>query len=445
MDPVEPSSTSPDWSDEHLLRAPHSGYQRLLADAPVSWSSALQAWVVVSDRLVRDLLVDARLSAQGPMAFMAMLPPEESARLAELREFYGHWMVFSDPPLHTSLRGRVLPDWSPSRTACHRPLVEAMVADAVRPLVGRECDAVEELARPLANAIICAILRIPASDAALVAGWAADIIRFIVTPRPLVELGHAALASVRELRGYALERVAEADHPLHAVLDLGPTAVTATFAQFLTGGSDPLSAALAGTIDAMAGFPEQWRRVGGTGEVTVAGAVAEILRYTCPFTLAPRIALAEIEVGGQRIAAGSSVLLLLSAANRDGARFPQVDDLSLGHPSSGQHLTFGRGAHYCLGANLTRLVLEEFVAHLTGSVEVERTGPAQWLPAFGLRSPAVLPVRLRARTRPADPGRPPLVPAPRTPTGLPGSVGRIAAPGGPCLRPTEDPEPGGFV
>src|SRR5207244_4334859 len=84
------------------------------------------------------------------------------------------------------------------------------------------------------------------------------------------------------------------------------------------------------------------------------GAIEELLRFDPPVQLTARIAREEIEVGDVTLAPGEGAILLLAAANRDGERFPDPDVLDLRRPEN-QHLAFGSGIHFCLGAPLARL------------------------------------------------------------------------------------------
>lgn len=86
-------------------------------------------------------------------------------------------------------------------------------------------------------------------------------------------------------------------------------------------------------------------------------AVEELLRYEGSTPTVSRVALAELEVGGKRIGAGQRVLLITAAANRDPERFPDPDRLDLARPNN-HHLSFGHGAHFCLGAAVARMVAQ---------------------------------------------------------------------------------------
>jgi hypothetical protein len=108
-----------------------------------------------------------------------------------------------------------------------------------------------------------------------------------------------------------------------------------------------------------------------------------------------RRAAADVTIGDASIAAGERVVLMLAAANRDPARFPDPDRLDLARRAAG-HLAFGLGAHVCPGAPLIRLAVAVATEALLGAADaIEPAGEVEWLGGFAIRAPATLPVVLR--------------------------------------------------
>ena len=124
-------------------------------------------------------------------------------------------------------------------------------------------------------------------------------------------------------------------------------------------------------------------------------AIEEFLRFDGPLKIAPafRFATADIEVAGTVIPAGETVVLFLSAANRDPARFPEPEVLDIGRDSAG-HLGFGHGLHFCLGAPLARIEAQAgFTTLLTrfGNLAIGPGGPV-WRRSFQLHILAAMPI-----------------------------------------------------
>jgi cytochrome P450 len=128
-----------------------------------------------------------------------------------------------------------------------------------------------------------------------------------------------------------------------------------------------------------------------------ANAVDEFLRYDPPVQMTRRITLRDVVVGGKTIEAGSFVLLVLASANRDAHHFgPSAEELDIGRPEANQHLAFGGGVHYCLGAALARLEARlAFSTLLSRYPAMSLAGTPQWNGRINLRGLERLPVALR--------------------------------------------------
>jgi cytochrome P450 len=144
--------------------------------------------------------------------------------------------------------------------------------------------------------------------------------------------------------------------------------------------------------------PEQLERL-RRDPALIVSAVEELLRFDGPVHLTARRALEDAEVAGTEVASGEGVILLLGAANRDPARFDDPDRLDLCRPRN-QHLGFGVGIHYCLGAPLARLEAQVALPALLERVPVlELAASAEslrWRHSLMLRGLEALPVRLEA-------------------------------------------------
>lgn len=94
----------------------------------------------------------------------------------------------------------------------------------------------------------------------------------------------------------------------------------------------------------------RWQSVAESGTVS-RGAIEEFLRFEAPISGFSRTVTADVEVAGRRLKAGDRVFLLYSAGNHDQERFADPDDLDLERRPQSTHLAFGRGPHFCIGAN----------------------------------------------------------------------------------------------
>jgi len=175
----------------------------------------------------------------------------------------------------------------------------------------------------------------------------------------------------------------------------------------LAAGHETTGNLIGNSVLALFDWPEQRRRLQESPEV-LRVAVEEMLRFAGPVMQSTlRIASEDVEVGGVVIPAGSVVVAMLTAANRDPHRFDDADRFDVAREEN-PHLAFGHGIHFCLGAPLARMEAETAIGSLL------RRFPAMelacdrkeipWRPSALLRGPAELPVRLRP-ARPTGPAQ----------------------------------------
>jgi cytochrome P450 len=131
----------------------------------------------------------------------------------------------------------------------------------------------------------------------------------------------------------------------------------------------------------------------------IDGALDELLRYTNPVGfVAPRFATEDVEIAGVPVSKGTMVTPLIASANLDETAFPDADVLDITR-SPNRHLSFGHGAHYCLGAPLARLEAGIAIPALLRRFDrFELAVPAdqlQWRPHIALRGVQALPLKLR--------------------------------------------------
>src|SRR5690349_3308361 len=168
---------------------------------------------------------------------------------------------------------------------------------------------------------------------------------------------------------------------------------------FLMAGTDTTRNQLAASVQVLCEHPDQWMTLRDHPELAMQ-AVQESMRHSPAASIVPRAATADIEFGGFLFPAGTFVLANTFAANRDPAIYDDADRFDIareGHLPP--ILTFGGGAHYCLGANLARRELAEALVVLTRRLPApQRVGPAPWKSLLGMTGPMTLPIAFAAET-----------------------------------------------
>jgi cytochrome P450 len=221
---------------------------------------------------------------------------------------------------------------------------------------------------PFPVTVIAALLGVPAADQAQFALWSHGFETLLdgvpLTDDELVDAFEQVAAMMEYLRGaVARHRLDPADDLLQALITAQDEGAVLTEDEALMNAVALLAAGhitttnlLGNGLLALLRHPTQMQRL-RRDPALLPYAVEELLRYDGPVQAMGRVAREDLEIGGRQIAAGDRVLVVMGAANHDPARFPDPDILDITR-ESGQHLTFGHGPHYCLGAPLARLEAE---------------------------------------------------------------------------------------
>ncbi|GAA3839069.1 MULTISPECIES: cytochrome P450 [Amycolatopsis] len=307
-------------------------------------------WVATSYQTVRAVLADPRFSARSDLRHMPVPGAPGNGVSARAGMFNS-----MDPPEHTRYRRLLAGQFTVRRMRQLTGRVREIVDEHLDAIAGASgpVDLVRVWAQPIPAQVICELLGVPYADRARFQGHALDLFRLDRTPEQAAAAYSAVHEFVRDL--VAAKRDAPADDLLS-----GLTAADLTDEELVNIGFVLLGAGLDTTANMLALGAFTLRTHPGAAEVLRAEpgrAVEELLRYhsVIPFTV--RAALADIELDGERIAAGECVTVCLPEANRDPARFPDPDVLDLLRPSAG-HVAFGHGVHQCLGQQLARVELQ---------------------------------------------------------------------------------------
>lgn len=367
-------------------------------------------WLVTGYRDVRQLLASDALVADdlpGAIVAKAGAALDDSAERNVLR-FVANvrsWLFFVDGPRHKRLRAIVQRRFTPANVASLRALVRATATDLFEAAGHGEVDMMAQLARPLPNRVIGAMLGLPEGRAAQLLDQSRQLFRTLVPPQSLVtyaELNGVVVALEEEFsellasrraipRDDILSDLAAADAPLGEVLGLA--------LMLFSVGQDTTENLIGNGLRALLEHDSEWRRL--RAEPDLSGAAAdEAARFDTPVQGVARRCVASLMVGETEIVPGDRVILMLAAANRDPDRFAEPDRFILDRPERSS-LPFGGGAHFCLGAHLAKLIAEEAFRAVATSRRNLALGaaPPAWRNVILLHALAALPVRIA----PTDP------------------------------------------
>ncbi len=276
-------------------------------------------------------------------------------------------LVFNDPPLHTRVRKLLAAAFTPRALASLQPRIAAVVDGllAAHAEQGR-MDLVEDFAFRLPVEVICDMLGVPPGERAPFRRYSLAILGAL---EPVVgpERQAAGNAAVSEFSSYLDKLIAErrkrpADDRdvlgtlIHGEVDgerLSHEELVQNCIFLLNAGHETTTNLIGNTVDALLRFPDELARLKADPNL-IKSCIEEGLRFESSNQLGNRRLTGDIEIGGERLAAGTYVHIGIGAANRDPAQFPDPDRFDAGREPN-RHFAFGSGVHMCLGAVLARM------------------------------------------------------------------------------------------
>jgi cytochrome P450 len=246
-----------------------------------------------------------------------------------------------------------------------RPRIETVVDDLLDAVAARGgMDAIADFAFPMPVTVIAELLGVPAADRVALHNWSAATVGSL-DPIASAETAERAGVARTELSAYLREVIAQRraepeDDLISALVAVHEQGDTLTEQELVTmcrlillAGHETTVNLIGNGLLALLRHPEQMRQLRERPDLAVS-AVEELLRYDAPVQLTGRRATERVELGGQTIEPEQRVVVLLGAANRDPAQFPDPDRLDL-ERSPNRHIAFGQGIHFCLGSPLARM------------------------------------------------------------------------------------------
>lgn len=358
---------------------PYPSLHRLRTAEPAHYSPLLKVWVLtkyadIVAALRADELSAAARNWSGYERFF--LRPQIERNV--LDEMYKRWMLQLDAPDHTRLRALTGRAFTPRAVGGMRQTI-ADVADAMLDAVAPDgsFDVVKQFSFPLPVTIISKMLGVPAEDDAKVHHWSTLILPSFspALSLPQLKVVNGALDAFRNYFADLAERRRQepGDDLLSALIqardnddklsdeELFATAILLTFA-----GHASTAQGLANIVTTLATRPDVLADVKANPQL-IPALVEESLRHESPLQLIYRTTLADYTVGdaanGVVIPKGEMVFLIIPAANRDPARFPDPDAFDLRRQDN-KHIAFGYGGHFCAGAGLARLEMQVAIERL---------------------------------------------------------------------------------
>ncbi|GAA4539967.1 cytochrome P450 [Mycobacterium paraffinicum] len=383
--------------DDEFIQNPYPLYERMHQAGHVhrigdSGFYAVSSWAGVSEAVTRCADFSSNLTATmmyQPGGAVAALPMGELGGPTQA-------LATADEPVHSVHRKALLPQLAAKRIRAFEPFIAetaARIWDA-RARDGR-IEWMSAMANRLPMMIVGRIIGVPDADVDKLIQWgysATQVVEGLVTQDQL----DAAGIAVMELGGYITERFQDAagnrqDNLLGDLAvacasgDLDDLAALAMMITLFSAGGESTASLIGSAAWILATRPDIQRQLRDRPDV-LGPFLEEVLRYEPPFRGHYRHFVNDTELCGAELPAGSRLILLWGAANRDPAHFDNPAEFRLDRPAGKGHISFGKGIHFCVGAALARLEATIVLGHLlerTSNVTAAAVG--RWLPSLLVR------------------------------------------------------------
>lgn len=353
-----------DPMSEEFFERPWDVYRWLRDEAPAYHNERLGFWAVSRYDDCVEVHRDVATYTSTRGVTLAQL---RSASFGEIAEQVAS-MIMMDPPMHERMRKLVNRAFTPRRIAEWEPVVEQVIGGFLDGLTGSGAfDVVRDLSGPFPVEVICTILGVPEGDRQQIRHWTDAMLELEVgNPFPTaagIEAGMALseymVALVADKRAHPTDDMighlveAEVEREDGEVEHLTDVEISRFISLLAAAGAETVTKLVGNGVMTFAEHPGELARL--QADPSLAGsAVEEVLRWKAPSQYQGRYALADRTFHGRTIPAGSPVLVVTGAANRDPRAYDDPDrfDITRQGPLG---ITFGHGIHYCIGAHLARL------------------------------------------------------------------------------------------
>jgi cytochrome P450 len=389
-----------------FLEDPYPHFAHFVEARPVFHAESLGYWVVSryddARRVLKDFEVFSASNALAPVT-----PP--CGRAAEALATGGFRSIPTltnvDPPAHTRTRRIAHLAFTPRRVA----RMEAFVRELVRRFVAERlhdghAEVVSALTWELPALVIFHVLGVPPADVAAVKTGSANRLLFMfgrAAPDEQVEIANGMAAFWRYCEELAEDRRADRRDDFTSDLVHTPDATGKPLSQqevatilfgLLLAGHETTTNLLGNGLRRLLEHRHAWEELVADRSL-VPGAVEEVLRYDSSVIHWRRRTTEAVTLSGVEVPAQANVLVSIGAANRDPRMFPDPHRFDIHRANAKEHLSFGYGPHFCLGAPLARLEARVVLEELAATLPSLRLAPGQafdFMPIIGFRGPKAL-------------------------------------------------------
>jgi cytochrome P450 len=379
------------------VQDPYPLYDRLRAEAPVhrvgdSGFYVVCTWEAINDVINHPQDFSSNLTATMTFTAEGTVVPFEMDGLGGPTQI----LATADDPAHAMHRKMLVPQLAAKRIRA----METFIVDAVDRLWtdnlrDGHLEWMGALANKLPMMVVARLIGVPAEDIDRLVRWACastQLLDGLVDQEQLTASGVAAMELGNYIHGHLVRAAADPQDDLLGAMATACSAgefdeITAQMMMVILfgAGGESTGSLLGNAMWILATHPDLQRQVRENPDL-LGPFIEEALRYEPPFRGHYRHVVADTTLAGTDLPAGARLLLLWGAANRDPAQFDTPNEFRLDRPGGKGHITFGKGAHFCVGAALARLearLVLRAVLDRTARIDAVDIGP--WLPSILVR------------------------------------------------------------
>jgi cytochrome P450 len=399
-------------SDRSIQGNPFEYYAQQRTQCPVWHEPDVDLFVIGAMAEAREALTEPATFSSAPARKSQSANPVPVAYVRALAERgWGRAVTLqrTDAPVHTKYRKVLNRVFTPARVRAMTPHIDGIVTELIDGFVANgRCEFVADFALPLPGMFIAEQLGLDRTQYKTFRRWAEAMLCLANRPDMTMDEAMAFVEIELEAQHYLAEecerrRGGDGDDLISMIVNAAPDGEPFTMNelqdllhQLVTGGFETTTAGLSTAMHLLVTHPEQQQLLRARPEL-LPNFVEEVLRYDSPVQGLWRTSACPAHVGGVDVPTGSSVMVRFGAANRDPAVFDEPDRFDIERPNANQHIAFGLGAHFCLGAALARQEMTSaFRILLDRTNHLELDGPAPsplHEPSFFLRPMTALPIR----------------------------------------------------
>lgn len=387
-------------------RDPHKTWRELRESEPIYRSRMLGTFVCTRYEDALQVLGDPHFSTDRSQVPLVKWVARLNRGEPEFAALLERNLLTMDGDAHKRVRGLVSRAFTPRHVERLRGQLEATVEELLEAVAENgEMEVIRDLAHPLPVTAIAELLGVPVEDRDRFRAWASDLVQ-LLDPLQGSGGGRPMIDATREIFDYFRPLLAERranprDDLLSAMIAaerggdrLDELDLLALSSLLLVAGHETTSNLIGNAVLLLLRFPDERKRLQDDLSL-LPSAVDECLRYESPIQLTDRAVVEECELAGQPLKRNQMVAVVLAAANRDPAQFPDPDRFDIARTDN-RHLAFGHGNHFCPGSQLAKLEAEVVLGTLlrrfpdfSGSPE-----PPAWRRSMIIRGPESVPLKL---------------------------------------------------